>query len=263
MVFSLTVGLSSVEASQVNCYLGACVGDQAVNIQRDYQDVTIIGLDFYGKFVLRFDNGGGIGGGWDRADIALKTGCQGDLCVGYPAFNLNRNNQAVMVYAIQYDGRYVLRYNDTGGVGGNWNRWNLGVAWGCFGGICVNDIVFNRAINRQAVVAAIQSNMAGYPERFLLNYSGALGGNWGLNDLVLISHGTSAYPPGSGPMPGPIPAPVPAPLPRDWTCSITKFGQVFVGQGPTRGAATTGALRQCALRVGRNACYPAEAFCSQ
>lgn len=275
MVLSLVLGLTSLaEASQVNCYLGACVGDRAVNISRDYREVSIVAIDNLGKFLIRFEDSGGIGGNWDRNDLALKAGCQADLCVGYPAMNIDRNYRAVTVHAIHYNGKYVLRFADTGGVGGNWGREDLAVAWGCVGGLCVNDTVFNRTNNRQAMIAAIQTNLSGVSDRFVLNYSGALGGNWNESDLVLISRGTPAYPPNTIPSPicppgthydpriGRCVSSTPPPH-RDWSCSISKPGRVFVGRGPTRGAALTGAMNQCARAQGGYVCRASDAVCSQ
>lgn len=297
MVLSLALGISSIGAAEANCYLGACVGDRAVNISRENREVTVVAVDQLGKFVLRFEDSGQLGGNWDRADIALRSGCAGDLCIGYPAYNVSRDNRAVTVYALQYDGKFVLRFNDISALGAGWDRWDLAVAWGCVGNICVNDRVYNRTLNREAIVAAIQNNTRGQAERFLLNFAGALGGNWELSDLVLISRGTPSYPPAPYCPPGthwdprtnscvrdlpppPPPPPYcppgthydprigrcvanPPPPPRDWTCSITKPGRVFTGRGPTRGAATSAALRQCAAGSGGYVCRASDAFCSQ
>jgi len=299
MVLSLLMGFTSVaQASQVNCYLGACVGDRAVNVSRDYREVSIVSIDNFGKFILRFADNGGVGGNWDRHDLALMAGCQADLCVGFPALNIDRNYRAVTVHALHYNsGKFVLRFADNGGVGGNWDRSDLAVAWGCVGGFCVNDTVHNRTNNRQAMIAAVQTNMSGLSDRFVLNYSGALGGNWEASDLILISRGPPAYPPSTIPycppgthydsrtnscvqdMPPPPVCPpgthydprlgrcvssTPPPPPhRDWSCSINKQGRVFMGRGPTRGAALTGAMNQCARAGGGYVCRASDAVCSQ
>lgn len=194
MVLSLLLGLSSVEAAETPCHLGACVGDRAVNLLSDNRGVIIHAIDPFGKFFLRYEDNGYISGNWDRVHIALRAGCLGDLCVGFPAYNVSRENRAVTVYAIQMNGKFVLHFSD-GGVGKDWNRWDLAVAWGCFGNICVNDSVFNQVNQRYATVAAIQNDPYGFGRRFLLNYGGPLGGGWETHSLALISRGPTAYPP--------------------------------------------------------------------
>jgi hypothetical protein len=196
---ALSLGANSASASldDPNCYRDVCVGDRAYNVSRDYREVTVVGIDNFGKFVVRFEDNGGVGGNWDREDLALERGCAGDLCVGYPAINVSRDYRAVKVVGIQWNNRLVLRFDDNAGVGGNWDRWDLAVAWGCVGNLCVNDTVYNRTNSRQATIAAIQTNQSGVQDRMVLNYGpSGLGGNWQLNDLVLLQRGPTAYPPG-------------------------------------------------------------------
>lgn len=195
MVLSLVVGISSAVAAQTTCHLGACVGDRAVNLLSDNRNIVIQGIDAFGRFFVRFEDNGYVSGGWNRADIALRSGCQGDLCVGFPAYNVSRENNPVNVYAIQYNGKYVLQFFYGGAIGKDWNRWDLAVAWGCIGNICVNDSVYNHTNRRYATVAAIQIDPYGYGQRFLLNFAGPLGGGWQVWDLDLISRGPTAYPP--------------------------------------------------------------------
>lgn len=301
LVFGATAASASETAVNADCYRDVCVGDSAINISRENREVTVVGIDNFGKFVLRFVDNGGIGGNWDREDLALMRGCSGDLCVGYPAINVSREYRRVKIHAIQYDGKYVLRFDDNGGVGGNWDRRDLAVAWGCVGTLCVNDVVYNRTNNREATIAAIQTGSSGLQDRFVLSYPTGLGGNWDLNDLVLLRRGPTAYPPGP-PVPvcppgthwdprqgqcvrnlppPPPPPPVcppgthydprigrcvantpPPPPPRDWTCQISKPGRVFTGRGPTRAAATQAVLSNCGRAQGGYVCRASEAVCS-
>ncbi len=199
LVLSLAFGVTggSALAADPNCYRDVCVGDRAVNVTRDYREVTVIGIDNLGKFVVRFEDNQGVGGNWDREDLALETGCSGDLCVGYPAFNISRDYRSVKIAAIQWNGKFVVRFDDNSGVGGNWDRSDLAVAWGCVANLCVNDSVYNNSNARQATIAAIQTNTAGVQDRMVLNYGASgLGGNWQPSDLVLLERGPVAYPPG-------------------------------------------------------------------
>ncbi|MBS1960894.1 MAG: hypothetical protein JST04_01670 [Bdellovibrionales bacterium] len=198
---TLALGLSPI-AQAADCYRDVCVGDRAINISRDNREVTVLGIDNVGKFVLRFEDNGGVGGNWDREDLALMRGCAGDVCVGYPAINVSRNYRTVKIHAIQWNGKFVLRFDDNGGVGGNWDRSDLAVAWGCVANLCVNDTVYNKSNSRQAKVVAIQTNANGTQTKMVLQFidNGGVGGGWELNDLVLLQRGPTAYPP-SPPIP--------------------------------------------------------------
>jgi len=299
MSFGLALGLSSASAvaaapADLNCYREACVGDRAINVSRDYREVTILGIDNVGKFVLRFEDNGGVGGNWDRDDLALERGCSGDLCVGYPAINVTRDYRRVTVAALHTNGKFVLRFDDNNGVGGNWDRSDLAVAWGCVGNLCVNDTVYNKSNARQAAVAAIQVG-----NRMVLDYGASgLGGNWEESDLVLLQRGPTAYPPapptpicppgthwdpranacvGNLPPPPPPPPycppgthwdpqigrcvanPLPPPPPAQWTCTITHPGRVYAGHGPNQVAATQAVLLNCHERG--DVCRASEAVC--
>lgn len=166
------------------CHLGACIGDRAVNLLRNYREVTIVGIEPTGRFILRFEDTGGVGGNWDRTHIALRCGCSQDLCVGDVVVNLRRDYRRAMIHAIEFGGQYVLRFLDTGGVGGNWNRWDL-----------------------------VRANTDPKP-----------------------------------------------PIPHFWECTIYKPDRAYTGRGPNRGAATSAALRGCAMS-GRYACRATEAVC--
>jgi hypothetical protein len=293
LLLSVPAGVA-IGATAENCHLDVCVGDRAINVTRDYREVTVIGIDNFGKYVLRFEDNGGVGGNWDRDDLALMQGCSGDLCVGYPAINVTRNYRGVTVVALHANGKYVLRFDDNGQRGGGWDRWDLAVAWGCVSDLCVNDSIYNRTNGRQGVVAAIQTMQAGGSERFVVSYPGlGLGGNWEYDDLVLLSRGTRAYPPERPYCPpgrtydprtgrcerdvtycppgthydprtdrceSDLPPPPPA---RRWSCSIYRGARSFNGSGPTRGAAISGALRACAAGRATPPCRAPEATCRQ
>jgi hypothetical protein len=299
---AFAVSGASALAADANCYRDVCVGDRAINVTNNYREVTVLGIDNSGKFVLRFEDNGGVGGNWDREDLALETGCTEDLCVGYPAFNVSSSYRTVTVAALQWNGKFVLRFDDNGGVGGNWNRSDLAVAWGCVENVCVNDTIYNNANGRQATVAAIQTSTSGLQDRMVLRFldNGGVGGNWQSSEVVLLQRGPPAYPPGPPiptcppgthydpssnrcvpNLPPPPPhcppgthydprigrcvanLPPPPPPQRNWICSIAKPGRTFTGAGPTRASATQAVMNSCAIASGGYVCRASEAFCSQ
>ncbi|MDG0817947.1 beta-sandwich domain-containing protein [Bdellovibrio svalbardensis] len=176
-------GWSSADLAMMSgCVSDICVGTQAVNIQRDYRRVTVVGIQADQRLLLRFDDNGGIGGGWSRADLAVMKGCVGQVCVGTMAYNIERDYRLTRVMAIQADGKFVLTFQDNGTSGGNWDFSSLALLTGCGNGFCVNDdvIVVSRN-NRRARIAGIQMNGL-YVLRFLDN--GLVGGNWANSDLA-------------------------------------------------------------------------------
>jgi hypothetical protein len=108
-----------------SCYRDLCVGTRVYNIQRSFREAEIVGIEHAGTYVLRFTDNGGVGGNWDRVDLAVMQGCGYNYCVGQYALNAQRNYRQVQIVAIQQDRRYVLRFLDNGGVGGNWTDSDL------------------------------------------------------------------------------------------------------------------------------------------
>lgn len=202
-ILALGFGLGSLPSfadgtaspSNDSCYREICVGDRALNLVRD-REVTVVGIE-RGQFFVRFDDGT-----YDvnarREDLALLRGCSNDLCVGYPALNAVLGFRSAKIAAIEWNGRYDLRFDDDGSLSKNWARSDLAVAWGCVDGICVNDKVFNRANRLLAMVVAVQTNAAGVTDRLVLAsiVNGETSGNWFPQALWLIERGPTAYPPG-------------------------------------------------------------------
>jgi hypothetical protein len=165
-----------------SCYRDLCVGTRVYNIQRSYREAEIVGIEHQGTYVLRFIDNGGVGGNWSREDLAVKQGCSGDLCVGTTIYNTQRNYRQAQIVGIQLGGKYVLRFLDNNGVGGNWDRADLAVMHGCGYNYCVGQYALNAQRNyRQVQVVAIQHDRR-YVLRFLDN--GGVGGNWTDSDLV-------------------------------------------------------------------------------
>ena len=108
-----------------SCYRDLCVGARVYNIQRSYREAEIIGIESRGTYVLRFLDNNGVGGNWTRPDLAVSYGCGYNFCVGQYALNAQRNYRRVQVVAIDYSRRYVLKFLDNGGVGGNWTDADL------------------------------------------------------------------------------------------------------------------------------------------
>lgn len=165
-----------------SCYRDLCVGTRVYNIQRSFREAEIVGIEYAGTYVLRFTDNGGVGGNWSREDLAVKQGCSGDLCVGTTVYNTQRSFRQAQIVGIQLGGKFVLRFLDNNGVGGNWDRADLAVAQGCGYNYCVGQYALNAQRNyRQVQIVAIQQDRR-YVLRFLDN--GGVGGNWTDSDLV-------------------------------------------------------------------------------
>lgn len=111
------------------CSGDLCVGTNAYNIERSAY-VRVVGIQQDGRFVLYYRTGtlaGQSGHNWTRPDIAPQRGCYQNYCVGDRAYNIPRNAW-VTVVAIQYGGRYVLRFETgplAGQTGHNWSPSDL------------------------------------------------------------------------------------------------------------------------------------------
>jgi hypothetical protein len=183
---------ANVETNQAPQYWNFRVGERALNIQRNYAFVEVIGYDMNGTYVLRFLDGplvGQIGGGWSAADLARRSGCiaQG-ACVGSVLMNLERNFVQTRLIAIDYWGRAVLYFREgpfQGQRGGNWDLWALARLEGCGYQFCVGNMARNRDRNWARVqVVGIQFNAA-YVLRFLEGeLAGLTGHNWTDQSLV-------------------------------------------------------------------------------
>lgn len=164
------------------CYLDLCVGDRVINITRDSREVIIEAIEPQGTYLLRFLDTNGVGGNWSRSDLAVERGCSGDICVGTRAFNVSRDYREISVVAIDYFGRFVVRFFDTNGVGSGWNRSDLAVEQGCGQYFCVGNFARNIQRNyRQVQIVGIEFNGT-YVLRFLDNNN--VGGRWTDADLV-------------------------------------------------------------------------------
>jgi hypothetical protein len=158
------------------------VGERAINISRNSREVIIEAIEPGGTFLVRFLDTNGVGGNWSRSDLAVERGCSGDICVGTRAFNTQRNYREVIVVAIDYSGRFVLRFFDNNGVGSGWNRTDLAVQQGCGRSFCVGEYARNiQRQYRQVQIIGLEYNGT-YVLRFLDN--NGVGGNWNDYDLV-------------------------------------------------------------------------------
>lgn len=165
------------------CVRDICVGTRAFNVSRDYRQVQVVGLQTNGTFVLQFLDTNGVGGNWNRADLALMQGCSNRTCVGDRAYNSSRDYRQVEVVGIHYDGKLVLRFLDTNGVGGGWSESDLAIPRGCLS-YCVGQQAINISRqNRRVQIVAIEYRGT-YVLRFLDN--NGVGGGWTDNDLRLV-----------------------------------------------------------------------------
>lgn len=192
-------------AKASGCHDGHCVGDRAINLEKSLADVTVIGIEHNGRFVLRFDSGtlaGRSGHNWPASDLAKASGCHDGICTGVRYVNIKRDYAHVTVIALEPKGTYVVSFEDgslAGKRGNTWPKQDLAVMSGCQDGLCVGQAVGNRENSRTAVIHALQAG-----GRYVLRFddNGAIGGYWRKSDLI---------PRGEAPVRAPEPAPQPEP----------------------------------------------------
>ncbi|MFN7729631.1 MAG: hypothetical protein ACK5P7_10785, partial [Bdellovibrio sp.] len=115
-------GWTTELAATRGCFQGVCVGQSVYRVSADSRLTQVVGIQDDGTFVLRFLDNGGLGGGWSRYDVAVTVGCGRIYCVGQTAY---ANGRLVRVVGIMKDGNYVLRFLDSGGLGGGWSDSDL------------------------------------------------------------------------------------------------------------------------------------------
>lgn len=169
------------------------VGDQAINTQRSYVRVTVIGLEENNRYVIRYDEGplaGQRGGNWTDSDLARVWGCsEHGLCVGDQVFNVARSTALAQITGIEYNGNHILRFLDgalVGQTGGHWGPGDLAITKGCGNRFCVGDWALNKSRNYvQVQVVGVQPLTGHYVLYFREGaLAGQRGGNWGDGDLV-------------------------------------------------------------------------------
>jgi len=100
-----------------------CVGDEVYNVSNS-RWARVAGLQLTNRFVLKYNDNGLTGHGWERIDLAVPRGCQLNLCVGQRVLNISNRRYAV-VSALQSNNRFVLRYEDNGLTGHGWELSDL------------------------------------------------------------------------------------------------------------------------------------------
>ncbi len=214
--------LSGCSASE-----GFCVGEEAINTERSYRKVQVKAIEASGKLVLLFEDTMAVGGEWSRTDLAKLSGCSQGLCVGDRAYNLQRSNRMVTIIAIEADGNFVLRFEDTMAVGGNWS---------------FNDL------------APMQGYHSGYPAP--APYPGS---SYPAPAPYPAPYPGPSYPPAPVPYPGPAPVPAPpAGMASSFRCTLhgQRSGVDYLATATDLNQARTTVYQRCAGREG-------PAFCSQ
>lgn len=168
------------------------VGECALNNDRDWARVTVVGIEASGLYVLRFEDGplaGQIGGNWSGASLAKLNGCgPGGFCAGNRVFNVDRDSAMAKIIGVQSNGTYVLFFQDgplTRLKGGNWGAVSLAKAQGCGPSFCVGDRAYHieRDYAKVQVVGIQPSNL--YVVHFLSGpLAGMRGGNWNARSLA-------------------------------------------------------------------------------
>ena len=105
------------------CSGDICVSDDIYNVSNN-RYARVVGIQQTGKFVLKYNDNALTGSGWNRSDLAVKKGCQSNICVGNRVFN-SSNNRYARVEALQQNGKFVLRYEDNNLTGSGWTVNNI------------------------------------------------------------------------------------------------------------------------------------------
>lgn len=167
------------------CNGSICVGTRAINISSNNRRANVIGVQTDGRFVVFFEDNGGVGGNWSQKDLALLTGCSGQICVGTEAYNIQKDYRKVTVVAVQADGKFVVFFQDIGGFDANLTQKDLALITGCAGKICVGTEAYNiQRDYRKVRVVAVQAD--GKLVVFFQDIGG-IGGNWSQADLALTT----------------------------------------------------------------------------
>ncbi len=113
---------------------------------------------------------------------AYHGSCLYEICEGDTVINVLRDYRKAVVVAIENKGTFILRFLDTGGIGGNWGRADLAVMRGCQNRVCIGDRLFNTKRDyRMTQVVGLASNGT-FVLQFLDN--NGVGGNWAISDLA-------------------------------------------------------------------------------
>jgi biotin-(acetyl-CoA carboxylase) ligase len=116
-------------AKTSGCKNRFCVNESVYVIDEPRENTLgkIVGIQYDGSFVLRFESDGAVGHNWAQNQLARRSGCSSDVCVGQRVYVVGppRENTTAVIVGIQSDGRFVLRFETDGAVGHNWDRDDL------------------------------------------------------------------------------------------------------------------------------------------
>ena len=157
-------------------------------------EATIIARANDGTVTLEFNSGdlnGQTGSDWALSDLATRSGCTDNICVGQRAYLVRENNTAehVTIAGLQTERRFVVKFNDgelRHQFGQNWDKSNLAFGKGCSADLCVNQKMFNPKNNAYCTIVAIQPN-----GRYVIrldsgDHKGWIGGGWEKSDLAVL-----------------------------------------------------------------------------
>jgi hypothetical protein len=155
------------------------VGTRVQNVEKLWYG-TVAGVTNAKTFVVEWD-GIGRGNGWTADQLGVVSGCfnDGTRCVGEKIIH-STNGQYAFVRAISTKGHALLEYVNGGWTHG-WGEDVLAVISGCHQGLCINDRVYNSALQRVGVIAGM------LPGSFVIrNECGGMDSGWGADVLYKI-----------------------------------------------------------------------------
>ncbi len=179
LVTLLLASSVSLAANQSNAPLQMGGTVYAVNGERANTLAKVINV-MGDTYRLKFISDSAVGDGWDRASLAVTSGCGTDLCVGQAVFTRGGTRPAALatVVGLSMDKTYVLKFASDDAIGGSWDRNSLAEPFGCVGDICVGQSVY--AVNGARAGTSATIVGIAFDLSFLVKFDsdGAIGADW-------------------------------------------------------------------------------------
>ncbi len=196
-------------AVESGCNGNLCTGQQVI-AEDTNTSVTIVAVQSDGGFAVQ-DASGNVRAGIQANDLAVESGCNGNLCVGQQVITID-TTLSVTVIAVQSDGGFVVQ-DASGNVYSAIQASDLAVESGCSANFCVGEQVTTFDTGIFATIIAIEPN--GFC--VLQDSSGNIYPNIPVTDLVAGQIAPQPLPPQPLPPqplpPQPFPPQPPRPFP--------------------------------------------------
>ncbi len=110
------------------CFLDVCVGNNVYSVAYNGQAILsrVHGISLRGEYILEYrdyQNRHTLSLDWQRANLAIPSGCVNGFCVGHVMRNRHYDNVRVEVIAIQQNGKFIIKFLEgsyRGSLSPNW-----------------------------------------------------------------------------------------------------------------------------------------------